>query len=133
MSQLRLNGSETLYDGGFTYSATALPGSIIFTAGAAPTEADGSTFGPGDVQAQARQCMLNLTTILSEAGASLSDVAKVTVYVAEGLQADLSVAWDAVVEAFGAHKPAGTLIGVTVLAHDGQLVEIEAIAAIPQN
>ena len=41
--------------------------------------------------------------------------------------------WRAVVEAFGAHKPAGTLIGVTVLAHDGQLVEIEAIAAIPQS
>ena len=48
-------------------------------------------------------------------------------HVAEHLQADLVVAWDAVTEAFGDHKPAGTLLGVTVLAYDDQLVEIDAV------
>ncbi len=59
--------------------------------------------------------MANLETALAEAGASLADVAKVTVFVAEHLQADLVVAWDAVTAAFGDHKPAGSLLGVSVL------------------
>ncbi|MEH3157059.1 MAG: Rid family hydrolase [Gordonia paraffinivorans] len=131
MSHIRVAASDSLYSGGWSHTATAAPGSVIFTAGAAPVDADGATVAVGDVQAQARQCMANLEVALRDAGAALSDVAKVTVYVAEGLQADLVVAWDAVVEAFGDHRPVGSLLGVTVLAHDDQLVEIEAIAAIP--
>lgn len=75
--------------------------------------------------------MANLRDALADAGADLTDVVKVTVYVAEKLQADLVVAWDAVTEEFGDHKPAGTLLGVTVLAYDDQLVEIEAVAVRP--
>ncbi|GAA1909448.1 RidA family protein [Williamsia serinedens] len=131
MSHVRVAASGSLYAGGWSHTATAAPGSVIFTAGAAPIDTDGATVAPGDVQAQARQCMANLEVALRDAGAALTDVAKVTVYVAEGLQADLVVAWDAVVEAFGDHKPVGTLLGVTVLAHDDQLVEIEAVAATP--
>ncbi|MGU3292883.1 RidA family protein [Williamsia sp. M5A3_1d] len=130
MSQIRVNGSQSLHDGGFSYSAIAAPGSTVFTAGIAPLDPAGATVALGDVQGQARACMDNLTTVLTEAGAALTDVAKVTVFVAEGLQADLSVAWDAVLAAFGDHKPAASLLGVTVLAHDDQLVEIEAIAVV---
>ncbi|GAA2055727.1 RidA family protein [Williamsia deligens] len=131
MSHLRLAASDSLFDGGWSHIAVASPGSVVFTAGAAPIDADGATVAPGDVQAQARQCMANLEVALRDAGAALSDVAKVTVYVAESLQADLSVAWDAVAAAFGDHKPVASLLGVTVLAHDEQLVEIEAVAALP--
>jgi enamine deaminase RidA (YjgF/YER057c/UK114 family) len=131
MSHIRVATSGSLHSGGWSHTAVAAPGSVIFTAGAAPIDADGETVAPGDVQGQARQCMVNLEVALRDAGASLSDVAKVTVYVAERLQADLVVAWDAVVEAFGEHKPVGTLLGVTVLAHDEQLVEVEAVAATP--
>ena len=131
MSHIRVSASGSLFDGGYSHTATAAPGSTVFTAGAAPIDADGANVAPGDVQAQARQCMANLEVALRDAGAALSDVAKVTVYVAEQLQADLTVAWDAVAAAFGEHRPAGTLLGVTVLAHDDQLVEIEAIAALP--
>ncbi|WP_299573450.1 Rid family hydrolase [uncultured Williamsia sp.] len=131
MSHIRVAASGSLYAGGWSHTATAAPGSVIFTAGASPIDTDGETVAPGDVQGQAQQCMANLEVALRDAGAGLTDVAKVTVYVAERLQADLVVAWDAVVEAFGDHKPVGTLLGVTVLAHDEQLVEIEAIAALP--
>jgi enamine deaminase RidA (YjgF/YER057c/UK114 family) len=129
MSSVQINGSS----GGHTSSATALPGSLIFTAGAAPIDGDGVTVAPGDVTRQAHHCMTNLKAALAEAGASLTDVVKVTVYVAEQLQADLYVAWEAVTAEFGDHKPAGTLLGVTVLAYDDQLVEIDAVAAIPAS
>ena len=124
MSSVQINGSS----GGHTSSATVSPGALIFTAGAAPIDAEGATVSPGDVTRQAHQCMANLRDALADAGAELTDVVKVTVYVAEKLQADLVVAWDAVTEEFGDHKPAGTLLGVTVLAYDDQLVEIEAVA-----
>ncbi|SDU65264.1 RidA family protein [Gordonia westfalica] len=127
MSSVQINGPRD----GHTRSATVAPGSLVFTAGAAPIDEQGVTVAPGNVCEQARQCMANLQTALAEAGASLDDVAKVTVFVAEHLQADLVVAWDAVTEAFGDHKPAGSLLGVSVLAYDDQLVEIEAVAAIP--
>jgi enamine deaminase RidA (YjgF/YER057c/UK114 family) len=124
MASVQINGDP----GGHTRSATVAPGTLVFTAGAAPIDADGQTVYPGDVSRQTRQCMDNLQAALEEAGASLGDVAKVTVFVAENLQADLSVAWDVVTAAFGDHKPAGSLLGVTVLAYDDQLVEIEAVA-----
>ncbi|ASR01573.1 MULTISPECIES: RidA family protein [Gordonia] len=127
MSSVQINGPLD----GHTRSAAVAPGSLVFTAGAAPIDEQGATVAPGNVSEQARQCMVNLEAALAEAGASLSDVAKVTVFVAEHLQADLVVAWDAVTAAFGDHKPAGSLLGVSVLAYDDQLVEIEAVAAIP--
>lgn len=40
-------------------------------------------------------------------------------------------AWDVIRAAFGDHDPPGTLLGVTVLGYPGQLVEIEAVAAVP--
>lgn len=131
MSHLRVAASDSLFGGGYSHIAVAAPGSLVFTAGASPIDADGATVAPGDVQAQARRCVANLEVALRDAGAALTDVAKLTVYVAERLQADLAVAWEAVAAAFGDHKPAATLLGVTVLAHDDQLVEIEAIAALP--
>ncbi|GAA4224343.1 hypothetical protein GCM10022254_03560 [Actinomadura meridiana] len=39
-------------------------------------------------------------------------------------------AWGVVRTAFGDHDVPSTLMGVTVLGYDGQLVEIEATAAV---
>lgn len=39
-------------------------------------------------------------------------------------------AWEVVRDAFGDHDPPNTLMGVTVLGYDDQLVEIEAVAAV---
>ena len=127
MSAVRINGPRDCH----TRSATVAPGSLVFTAGAAPIDSDGATVAPGNVAEQTRQCLVNLDEALAEAGAALTDVAKITVFVAERLQADLVVAWEVVTDYFGDHKPAGSLMGVTVLAYDEQLVEIEAVAAVP--
>ena len=42
----------------------------------------------------------------------------------------VGVAWAVVREAFGEHDVPSTLLGVTVLGYEDQLVEIEAIAAV---
>ena len=132
-SPIRLVRSGALSDvAEYAYGAVVAPGArLVFAAGACPLDADGETVGVGDYAAQARQMMHNLETALRDAGAGLSDVVKTTVYVASSAQPDLVTAWQVVRDTFGDHEPPGTLIGVTVLGYTDQLVEIDAIAAVP--
>ncbi len=103
---------------------------LIFTAGACPLDASGSTVGLGDVAAQAEAAMANLRSALATAGARLDDVVKTTVYVASSDRSDLLAAWQVVHRHFGTHEPPSTLLGVSVLGYPEQLVEVEAIAAV---
>src|SRR5699024_10017959 len=54
------------------------------------------------------------------------------VLVASSDRADLVAVWDVVRAAFGDHDVPATLLGVTVLGYPGQLVEVEAVAALPE-
>lgn len=115
----------------YAYAAVTPPGSLVFAAGACPLDEAGDVVAPGDVAAQARQVMANLVVALRAAGAELSDVAKSTVYVASSRREDLVAAWDVVRAAFGDHDAPSTLLGVAVLGYPDQLVEVEAVAALP--
>jgi enamine deaminase RidA (YjgF/YER057c/UK114 family) len=115
----------------YAYAAVAPAGALVFTAGACPIDENGVIVSPGDVRAQARQAMANLSEALAAAGASLGDVLKTTVYVASADQADLVAVWDVVRAAFGDHDAPSTLLGVTVLGYRDQLVEVEAVAIAP--
>ncbi|KSU56036.1 RidA family protein [Microbacterium enclense] len=115
----------------YAYAATAPANArLIFLAGSCPLDADGATVGVGDFAAQAAMCVENMRTALTEAGAELTDVISTRVLVASTRQADLVAAWEVVRDAFGAHDVPSTLLGVTVLGYDDQLVEIEAVAAV---
>jgi enamine deaminase RidA (YjgF/YER057c/UK114 family) len=124
--------SSSLSDvAGYAYAATApADARLIFLAGACPLNEDGLTVGPGDYAAQAAKCVENMSTALSEAGARMEDVISTRVLVASTKQTDLVTAWDVVRDAFGDHAVPSTLLGVTVLGYDDQLVEVEAIAAV---
>lgn len=74
--------------------------------------------------------MANLRQALADAGATLTDVVSTRVLVASSRQADLVAAWEVVRDAFGDHDVPSTLLGVTVLSYDDQLVEVEAVAAV---
>jgi enamine deaminase RidA (YjgF/YER057c/UK114 family) len=112
----------------YAYAAVGKPGTVVFTAGACPLDANGSVVGPGDLRLQARQVLANLTEALAAAGANLTDVLKTTVYVASSDRADLVAVWEVVAEAFGDHDAPSTLLGVAALGYDGQLVVVEAVA-----
>jgi enamine deaminase RidA (YjgF/YER057c/UK114 family) len=103
---------------------------LIFTAGACPLDAAGSTVAVGDVAAQAEIAMTNLRHALATAGTALDDVVKATVYVASSDRADLVAAWHVVHRHFGSHEPPATLLGVSVLGYPDQLVEVEVVAAV---
>ncbi len=114
----------------YAYAAVTDPGRMVFTAGACPLDADGAVVAVGDVAGQARQVMTNLCTPLEGAGVGLGDVLKTTVYVVTADREDLVAAWDVVRSAFGDHDAPSTLVGVTVLGHRDQLVEVEAVAVV---
>lgn len=116
----------------YAYAATTdRPGRLLFTAGACPLDAEGRTVAPGDVTAQAEQVVANLRTVLEEAGAGLGSVAKSTVFVASSDPTELHAAWAVVARAFGEHDAPSTLLGVAALGWPDQLVEVEAIAVLP--
>jgi enamine deaminase RidA (YjgF/YER057c/UK114 family) len=115
----------------YAYTASvSLPARLVFAAGACPLDPSGDTVAPGDVRAQAEQCMVNLELALAAAGAHLGDVVKSTVYVASTEQRDLVAAWEVVRDRFAPHAPPSTLLGVTVLGYHDQLVEVDATAAV---
>ncbi|WP_337006656.1 MULTISPECIES: RidA family protein [unclassified Microbacterium] len=132
-SVVQLIRSTSLAATPYAYAATAPAGSrLIFLAGACPLNDDGTTAAPGDYAGQAARCIETLTQALEVAGATLTDVISTRVLVASSAQADLVTAWDVVHDAFGPHDVPSTLLGVTVLGYDDQLVEIEAIAAVAE-
>jgi enamine deaminase RidA (YjgF/YER057c/UK114 family) len=116
----------------YAYAAVAeLPSRWVFTAGACPLDEHGVIVAVGDIAGQAEQVMANLRTALAVAGAHLTDVVKTTVYVATDRREDLLTAWEVVHHHFGDHSAPSTLLGVGVLGYSDQLVEVEAVAALP--
>lgn len=115
----------------YAYAATAPAGArLVFLAGACPLDEHGATVAVGDYAGQAARAVENLRTALAEAGAGLQDLISTRVLVASDRQADLVAAWEVYRDALGAHDVPSTLMGVTVLGYDDQLVEIEAVAAV---
>ena len=116
----------------YAYAAVVAAGSpLVLTAGACPLDAHGATVGVGDVRAQTRQVMANLAQALADAGAGLPDVVRTTVYVASTDRGDLGAAWEVVRDALAPHDPPATLLGVAALGYPDQLVEVDAVAALP--
>lgn len=115
----------------YAYAATApADARLIFLAGACPLNDDGSTAAIGDYAGQASKAVENMRTALAAAGASLTDVISTRVLVASTRQEDLGAAWKVVRDSFADHDVPSTLMGVTVLGYNDQLVEIEAVAAV---
>lgn len=107
---------------------------LVFTAGGVPLDADGSLIGAGDYAAQTRQVLANLTAALRAAGSDLQHVVATTVYVVAGRQEDLPAVWDVVRASALADGPhTSTLLGVSYLGYSGQLVEITAVAVVPDQ
>jgi 2-iminobutanoate/2-iminopropanoate deaminase len=85
----------------------------------------GGSLVDGGVQAQARQAIANLATLLEGEGASLADVVKTTVFMTH--ISDFALINEVYAEGFGDHRPARSAIAVAGLPLGG-LVEIEAWA-----
>ena len=125
----RINALGLSHPPGYSHVVVASGSRLVTTAGAVPLDAEGNLVGAGDLLLQARQTLENLASALEAVGARERDVIKMSVYVVAGERTDLGVVWGAVQES-GIAGAASTLLGVSMLAVEGQLVEIEAIAVL---
>ncbi|MGQ0824885.1 MAG: RidA family protein [Actinomycetota bacterium] len=111
---------------GGPYSPAMRAGDWIVLAGQVGFDPATNSLADG-VEAQARQVLANLATVLGDCGASLGDVAKTTVFVVDlGDFATVNAVYAA---AFGDHKPARSTVQVAALPV-GALLEIEAWAYV---
>lgn len=103
-------------------------GDLIYTSGATPTEPDGALVGAGDVAAQTRQALANLEAMLHAAGSDVDHLIEMTAFFVEPCLRELQWAPD-FLSFTGRTQVAVTVLGVSSLTFEGQLVEIKAVAA----
>ncbi|WP_181685345.1 Rid family detoxifying hydrolase [Halorhabdus salina] len=107
------------------YSQGTATDELVFTAGQIPLTPDGDLLDAAAIDVQTQQALENVQAVLVEAGASLADVLKVTVYMTDVEQFD---AMNAAYEGFfDVEPPARSAVEVAALPK-GVDVEIEAIA-----
>jgi 2-iminobutanoate/2-iminopropanoate deaminase len=104
-------------------------GGLLFVSGIVAVDVDGRLVGGDDVVAQTRQVFENMRAVLAAAGCGFEDVVKVTVFLTD--IDDRPLINPVRQEAFGASRPASTLVEVSRLAVEGAKVEVEAVAVVP--
>jgi 2-iminobutanoate/2-iminopropanoate deaminase len=110
------------------YSQAVAVGNLLFTAGQIALDPVTMAVVPGDVAAQAEQVLRNLAAICKEAGASLHDVVKTTVFLQE--MSDFQAMNEVYARHFGDTRPARSTVAVRGLPRDVR-VEIEAVVHLP--
>ena len=108
------------------YSQAIQVGNLVFASGQIPIDPATGSFVEGGVKEQARQSLTNVNAILEEAGLTLDNVVKTTVFLADMNDfADVNAVY---AEFFAEPYPARSAVAVKTLPK-GALVEIEVIAA----
>jgi enamine deaminase RidA (YjgF/YER057c/UK114 family) len=94
--------------------------------------ASGEIVGKGDIVAQVEQILRNLRAALAAGGAGPEHIIKWNIYVVEGqpLQAGFAAFQNAWPQT--PNPPAITVVFVSGLAHPDFLVEMDAVAVVPQ-
>jgi enamine deaminase RidA (YjgF/YER057c/UK114 family) len=107
----------------------------VYLAGQVSWDTEGTLIACDDVAAQAEQCYRNIAAALDSVGATLADLAKVTVYIVdldEEKAGQFVVGRERAAAALGVElQQPSTWIGVTALAAPGFVVEVDAIAVLP--
>lgn len=108
------------------------PARTIYIGGQDAVDASGAIVGKGDLGAQTEQVLANVQTALAAAGAGLEHVVKWGVYIVAGQS--LAAGFAAFQRAWGPRPNPPTVTGLFVagLAHPDFLVEIDAVAVVPE-
>jgi 2-iminobutanoate/2-iminopropanoate deaminase len=108
------------------YSPAVRAGGFIYVSGQIPIDPVTNQTVLGDVKAETRQVLSNIQRILEGCGATMADVIKCGVFLAD--VKDFAAMNEVYAEFFGEAKPARTTIAVAALPLQGAKVEIDAVA-----
>jgi 2-iminobutanoate/2-iminopropanoate deaminase len=109
------------------YSDGIIAGGFLFVSGQASVDFNSEQFILADIETETQQTLLNIQAILEQAGASLQDVVKCTVHLADIQEFDRFN--EVYARYFTGNKPARTTVQ-SVLA-GGIRIEIDCIAKLP--
>lgn len=107
------------------YSPAVKAGGFVYVSGQVPVDTSNNQLSLGDIRHETRLILNNTKAILAGAGATMAQVVKCTVYLANGT--DFAAMNEVYAEFFGEHKPARTTV-VCQFVMSAIKVEIDCIA-----
>ncbi len=111
------------------YSPAVRAGDFIFVSGQGPIDTATNQLSFGDIRHETRLVLSNIKRILEGCGASLSDVVKVSVFLADAK--DFAAMNEIYAELFAGHRPARTTVEAQFVAPPMK-VEIDVVAYKPR-
>ena len=120
------------WEEGYGYAQAIQVGSTLYVSGQLSHDMEANFVGDGDFELQVRTTFANLDRVLKAHGARREQVVQTTVYVKE-LRRHFDAMARLHAEYFGTHRPTSTVLGVADLALPPQLVEIAAVAIVPEG
>jgi 2-iminobutanoate/2-iminopropanoate deaminase len=106
-------------------------GKLVFISGMTARRQDGTIAGIGDIEVQTRQVCENLKSAVEAAGGTMEDICRVDVYVRNIEQFDQIHKVRR--EYFKGIPPASTMVEVSRMVSPDYLIEINAIAVLPDE
>ena len=117
--------------GSYHQVAVADPGRIVAIAGQTASDAEGNVVGGSDIRAQTRAVLEKLRNGVEAAGGTVDDIVAVTVFITDArFYSDVN---EVRREVFGPNFPTSTMVNVSSLARPELLVEINALAVVPES
>ncbi|MFN7976788.1 MAG: RidA family protein [Vicinamibacterales bacterium] len=126
----RMNPAGLSTPTGYSHVVATKGGRTIYVSGQVAFDAQGQIVGKGDLAAQTRQVFANLEIALKAAGATFDDVVKTNYYMLDATQ--VQAVRDIRAKLLHRGLPASTLVEVRRLANPDWLIEIEAVAVVPE-
>ncbi len=111
------------------YSQAMVVGNMVYTSGQIPLTPEGKLV-KGDIHDQTRQVLVNLNNVLEEAGSSLAQVVKTTIYLTN--MDDFISVNTVYAEFFVGSYPARSTVAVKTLPMNVD-IEIDAIAMVSNS
>ncbi len=135
MNKTILNPSTLARPSGFSHGIVVTGGRLLFLAGQTASDKEGSIVAPGDLVAQYTQVLRNLQTVVEEAGGTMQDIVKITIFVSDRdeYRANLPALGKAHQAFFGSYYPATALLEISRFFQDEALIEIEGLAVLKEN
>ncbi len=109
------------------YSPAVRAGGFVYVSGQGPIDPETNRLSLGDIRHETRLVLTNIRRILEGCGASMANVVKCSVFLADA--SDFAAMNDVYGEFFGDQRPARTTVGAAMVA-PGMKVEIDCVAYV---
>ena len=132
MDKTIINPASLARPSGYANGILTSGGRLLFLAGQTGMNATGQIAASGDLVAQFTQALANLKTVVEDAGGTMTDIVKLTLFVTDkpAYRANLKPLGEAYRSFFGRYYPTMTLVEVKSLFDDEAVVEIEGLAVL---